>query len=269
MAKKRMFDLDIINQDSFYDLPMEAKALYFLLGMEADDEGFISPKKILRLYGGTEDSVKILVAKGYIIPFKSGVVVITDWKRNNWLDNRRIKSTIYQEEKSQITYDETVEKYVLSNCLADAKQMLRENRIEENRIEENRVVVEESNDDTAATTIFNFLESNFGRTISPIEVEKLNEWLKEFNEDILKYAIELCCNANAKNFNYLNAILKSWKSKGFKKLEECKNENIKRTNKPIREEPIPEWFEKEKETRKATKEELEEMKILLSEYQDP
>lgn len=269
MAKKRMFDLDIINQDSFYDLPMEAKALYFLLGMEADDEGFISPRKILRLYGGTEDSVKILVAKGYIIPFKSGVVVITDWKRNNYLDKKRIRETIYKEEKQLITYDETLEKYVFNECLTDVKQLFNQRRGEENRREENRVVVAESSDDTAATTIFDFLESNFGRTISPIEVEKIKEWLKEFDENILKYAIELCCNANAKNFNYLNAILNSWKSKGFKKLEECKNENIKRTNKPVYEEPIPEWFGKEKETKKATKEELEEMKILLSEYQDP
>ncbi len=91
MARKRMFDTEIINQDSFLDLPMEAKALYFLLGMEADDEGFVSPKKVLRMYGGTEDSVKILILKNYLIPFKSGVVVITDWKRNNYLDKTKVK----------------------------------------------------------------------------------------------------------------------------------------------------------------------------------
>ena len=79
-----MFDLEIINQDSFLDLPMESKALYFLLGMEADDEGFINPKKVLRLYGGTEDSLKVLIAKNFIIPFSTGVIVITDWKRNNY-----------------------------------------------------------------------------------------------------------------------------------------------------------------------------------------
>ena len=68
MARKRMFDLDIINQDSFLDLPMDAIALYFLLGMEADDEGFINPKKVIKLYGGKEDSIKILILK-YIIYF--------------------------------------------------------------------------------------------------------------------------------------------------------------------------------------------------------
>lgn len=140
MARKRMFDLEIINQDSFYELPMEAKALYFLLGMEADDEGFISPKKILRLYGGTEDSIRILVVKGYIIPFNSGVVVITDWKRNNYLDKNRIKETIYQEEKDQLKFNNRTEKYELKiQCLTDVKQMLNQNRIEENSIEENSI----------------------------------------------------------------------------------------------------------------------------------
>ena len=141
MARKRMFDLEIINQDSFLDLPMESKAIYFLLGMEADDEGFVAPKKVLRLYGGTEDSLKILIAKNFIIPFSTGVIVITDWKRNNWLDSRRIKNTIYQEEKTQITYNPVLEKYEFNGCSADAKQLLSENRIEENRIEENSIVV--------------------------------------------------------------------------------------------------------------------------------
>ena len=142
MARKRMFDIEIINQDSFYELPMDAKALYFLLGMEADDEGFINPKKILRLYGGTEDSIKILIAKGYLIPFKSGVVVITDWKRNNYLDKNKIKETIYIEEKESILYNNKTEKYEpLNDSLTKVKPELNESlpSIEENRVEENRV----------------------------------------------------------------------------------------------------------------------------------
>ena len=140
MASKRMFDKEVITLDSFLDLPMEAKALYFLLGMEADDEGFINPKKVIRLYGGTEDSIKILILKGFIIPFESGVVVITDWKRNNWLDKRRIKETIYVDEKSQINYNEMTNKY---EYLASAKQMLRENRLEQNSLVENSIVDDE------------------------------------------------------------------------------------------------------------------------------
>lgn len=140
MARKRMFDKDIINQDSFFDLPMDAKALYFLLGMEADDEGFVSPKKVLRLYGGTEDSLKVLALKKYIIPFKSGVIVITDWKRNNYIQKDRLKETIYQEEKAQLEYDKNTQKYI---CLSNVKQPLNSCstnvNIDKIRLDKNRI----------------------------------------------------------------------------------------------------------------------------------
>ena len=144
MARKRMFDIEIINQDSFLDLPMDAKALYFLLGMEADDEGFVSPKRVMRLYGGTEDSLKVLIAKGYIIPFNSGVIVITDWKRNNYIDKNKLKPTIYQEEKGLLGYDEITQKYVsLTKVKPKLNQSLTKVYLEENRIEENRYIVEQ------------------------------------------------------------------------------------------------------------------------------
>lgn len=135
MARKRMFDTEIINQDRFLDLSIEAKAIYFLLGMNADDEGFVSSKRILKLYGGTEKNLKELVSSEFIIKFTSGVVVITDWNANNWLDRRRMKETIYLDEKRLLTLNSSTNKYELAN----AKPMLRENRIEENRIEEIRV----------------------------------------------------------------------------------------------------------------------------------
>ena len=102
MAQKRMFDRAIIDTDRFMDLSMSSKALYFLLGMEADDEGFVSYKKVMRIHGGNEDDLKVLLAKNYLIPFPSGVVVITDWNTNNYLDKNRLKKTEYQREKSQL-----------------------------------------------------------------------------------------------------------------------------------------------------------------------
>ena len=138
MAQKRMFDKAIIDTDKFMDLPITAKALYFLLGMEADDEGFVSYKKVLRIHGGTDDDIKILMAKNFVIGFPSGVVVITDWNKNNWLDRRRIVATEYQAEREQLIITETRKyqllpnaKPLLSHRLATAKHPLRENRIED------------------------------------------------------------------------------------------------------------------------------------------
>jgi len=128
-----MFDKAIIDTDKFMDLGMTSKAMYFLLGMEADDEGFVSYKKVLRIHGGNEDDVKVLVAKGFLISFPSGVVVVTDWNKNNWLDSRRLRPTEYQKEKSLLAL--TSEKmYVLSNGLASAKP--EERSIEENSLTE-------------------------------------------------------------------------------------------------------------------------------------
>ena len=217
MASKRMFDKDVIGIDDFLDLPMEAKALYFLLGMEADDEGFINPKKVIRLYGGTEDSIKILILKRFLIPFESGVVVITDWKRNNWLDKRRIKETIYIDEKAQITYNDMTNKY---EYLASAKQMLRENRIEEISTEENSI---EECSSSIEETIYDYYQNEIG-TLTPRQYEILDNYNKDIPEELIKIAINKTSDSGANNFRYMESILKEWKQKGYKSLGDIENE---------------------------------------------
>lgn len=139
MAQKRMFDKGLLETDAFMDMPMPTKALYFLLGMEADDEGFVSPTRVMRIYGGNADDLKVLIAKNFVIQFESGVIVITDWHENNWLDTRRIKETKYKNEKKLLAL--TSNKYrMLNNGLATAKQPLSQSSIEESRVEEGRIV---------------------------------------------------------------------------------------------------------------------------------
>ena len=101
MARRRMFSLDIVDTDKFLDMPSSTQALYFHLGMRADDDGFISsPKRITKTVNCSEDDLKLLIAKRYLIPFESGVVVISDWKINNWIRSDRKQSTRYKYEKS-------------------------------------------------------------------------------------------------------------------------------------------------------------------------
>lgn len=108
MAQKRMFSLQVIDTDKFMDMPSSTQALYFHLGMHGDDDGFVSsPRKIARAAGCSDDDMRLLVAKGFIIPFDSGVVVVTDWKINNTLKNDRYSETIYQAEKSMLTSEKS------------------------------------------------------------------------------------------------------------------------------------------------------------------
>jgi len=98
-----MFSSQIVTSDHFLEMPLTSQALYFHLGMSADDDGFVSPRKILRMTGAGEDDLKVLVAKQFVIPFNSGVIVITHWKQNNYLRNDRYTPTIYKDEMSRLS----------------------------------------------------------------------------------------------------------------------------------------------------------------------
>jgi hypothetical protein len=103
MAQRRMFSKDITGTDAFLDMPISSQLLYFHLGMEADDDGFIgSPKKILKIVGAGEDDLKILSAKRFILVFPTGVVVIKHWKINNYIQSDRYHETKYIEEKKAL-----------------------------------------------------------------------------------------------------------------------------------------------------------------------
>ena len=103
MAERRMFAKTIIDSDSFLDMPLSTQCLYFHLNMRADDDGFVNnPKKIQKMIGASEDDLKILMAKSFILVFESGVIVIKHWRINNYLRNDRYKETLYQEEKAKL-----------------------------------------------------------------------------------------------------------------------------------------------------------------------
>lgn len=107
MAERRMFAKTIIDSDAFLDMPLSTQALYFHLSMRADDEGFVNnPKKIARMIGADEDSLKLLIMKKFIIPFESGVVVIKHWRMHNYIQKDRYKPTAYQEERQLLTVKE-------------------------------------------------------------------------------------------------------------------------------------------------------------------
>lgn len=102
-----MFAKTIVLSDAFLDMPLSARCLYFTLGMFADDDGFVnSPKGIMRQCGASEDDIKILMSKKFLLAFESGVIVIKHWRINNYLRNDRYQETKYLEEKSELSYDE-------------------------------------------------------------------------------------------------------------------------------------------------------------------
>lgn len=142
MAQKRMFDKTITNNDNFLEMPDSTQNLYFHLSMEADDDGFVDNwKSIMRMTGKKEDDLKLLIAKSYIIPFDSGVIVIKHWRINNYLRSDRYNETKYIDEKNQLSIKQngeyTLEEKELGIPPGIPVVYTEENRIEKNRIEKN------------------------------------------------------------------------------------------------------------------------------------
>lgn len=140
MAERRMIAKTIIDSDLFLDMPMSTQCLYFHLNMRADDDGFINnPKKIQRMIGCNDDDIKLLIAKNFIIPFESGVVVIKHWKIHNYIRMDRYKETLYKEEKSQLVTDKSKE-YILGrpDDIPLVDQRLTQDRLGKDRLGKDR-----------------------------------------------------------------------------------------------------------------------------------
>lgn len=103
MANKRMFTMKVVDSDAFLDMPLSTQCLYFHLNMRADDDGFIgNPKRIMRLIGASDDDLKILIMKRFVLTFEDGVIVIKHWRMHNTLSQNRYRETQYLDEKSML-----------------------------------------------------------------------------------------------------------------------------------------------------------------------
>lgn len=117
MAERRMFSKRIIDSDAFLDMPLSTQALYFHLSMRADDDGFVSnPRRIRTMVGASEDDLKLLIAKRFLLTFESGVVVIKHWRIHNYINPDRYTPTTYVEEKATLALDD---KKAYTECLHD------------------------------------------------------------------------------------------------------------------------------------------------------
>ena len=149
MANKRMFCLDIVNSDAFLDMPLSAQALYFHLGMRADDDGFIgNPKSIQRLAGASQDDLMLLITKRFLIAFDNGVVVIKHWRMNNYIQKDRKKDTVYIELLNSLEVKEngsyTEKKKMDTVCIQDVSEMDSQNSIDKISIDKDSIEINNS-----------------------------------------------------------------------------------------------------------------------------
>lgn len=97
MANRRMFSRDIMTNDAFVELSIEARLLYVYLNLDADDDGFIeNPRGVARLSGCKWGSMDELKNAGFVIEFENGVFVVTHWMIHNLIRKDRKKDTRFK-----------------------------------------------------------------------------------------------------------------------------------------------------------------------------
>lgn len=106
MAQRRMISKHIYDSDKFLDLPHSTQNLYTHLIIRADDDGFIgNVKRILLITKCSDMDLKLLIAAGYVIPFETGVCVISDWQQFNKVTKYKYTPTMYLEERACLRMD--------------------------------------------------------------------------------------------------------------------------------------------------------------------
>ena len=201
MAERRMFSKSIIDTDAFLELPLSAQALYFHLSMRADDEGFVAkPKSIQRLVRASDDDLKLLIAKRYILAFDTGVIVIKHWKIHNYIRGDRLQETNYLDEKSKLTLQENMaytefdgdksvpirtKTLVNTECLSDVSQVsvtcpsnvsIGKDSIGKDSIGKDRLGNTASPGKKNSKALF--VENVKDRNLSEPLIEKLTEWIE-------------------------------------------------------------------------------------------
>ncbi|MDU3686262.1 MAG: DnaD domain protein [Enterococcus faecalis] len=246
MAQRRMFSKKITDTDLFLDMPMSAQCLYFHLNMEADDDGFLgNAKTVKRKIGASEDDLKLLMAKEFIIPFESGVVVIKDWKIHNYIQKDRYNKTIFFEEKSMLTLDKN-NRYRFSDtkCIQDVYSMDTQVRLGKDRLE----LGKGSSREEGLKKIYHYYESNGFGTLAQKTMQDFDYWITDFEKigatqenavELVIHALGIAIDRNKRNYGYANAILKDWEQNRYLSVKdvEANDMKVQQNTQPIDQEP--------------------------------
>lgn len=255
MANKRMFSKAVIESDAFLDMPISAQALYFHLGLRADDDGFVgNPKSILREIQASKDDLQILIAKSFIIAFESGVIAITHWRVNNMIRKDRYKPTLYREEYSRLTieksriYEGSEQEVYQSAAVGQPNDnrwlpqyRLDKNRLDKNRLDEGRsdksradqmstdnggtdgaeykgYIGEDKREKNTAAEALNVYEKLIG-IVTPGIIDDIDSFIgKGMEPELIIRIIEYACERNARNWQYIQRCIINNLSEGIKTL---------------------------------------------------
>ena len=84
-----------------------------------------------------------------------------------------------------------------------------------------------------------YIKEAYARELNIVEVQLLDQWINEYDVELIKEAVKRSLLKRNLNLTYPNGILKSWKEKGYQNIEDVLiNEGKVEKVKEEKEEPI-------------------------------
>ena len=225
MAQKRMFSNLVIGSDDFLEMPDSSQNLYFHLSMQADDDGFVDNwKSIMRMTGKKEDDLKVLIAKSFVIPFDTGILVIRHWRLNNYIQKDRYKETIHKDEKSHLSMDCNNVYKLDTDCIQNVSSD--KNRIDKISIDKN-----------SSSSVNNNLYNPEVEKISDLMLETLNttntnnikecvDYLDKLPFELIEYALRKTARIERPSWQYVIPILEGYIDNNIKTVEQAKASDL-------------------------------------------
>lgn len=76
--------------------------------------------------------------------------------------------------------------------------------------------------------IFSLFETEFGRTISPMECQVIKSWIDDnFSHELIMEALKEAIYNGANSLRYIETVLYSWRKKGYKTKQDVQNGKTK------------------------------------------
>ncbi len=235
MANKRMFNIKIVDSDAFLDMPLSTQCLYFHLNMRADDDGFIgNPKKIMRMVGCSEDDLKLLIAKRFVLTFENGVIVIKHWKMHNCIQTDRYTPTVYIDEKNMLfikqnkSYTLDEEKKYIPVSKTETKRNQNGNKMETNRIQSVYADIDidigafASEKVKDAFSLYILCREKNGDKLDHNQIKLLADGLKELSTDP-EEQLSIIQKATVSNWKSFYPVTKKTEKKATRKATSKKN----------------------------------------------
>ena len=244
MADKRMMSKSVIDTDVFLDMPTSTQCLYFQLLLRADDDGFLkNAKTIMRTVGASQDDMKLLIAKQYLILFDSGTIVIKHWRIHNYIKKDRYKPTDCEEtrlidvnDKGEYilleptciqngTTTEPSRNQVGSKMEPQVRDRVRlEIELGKSKGSVNKKIKKESAlpAEVKRRKLFTSYQEKIKPISGSVEGDRLSSLLDDYGLDLCLKAIDRAVLRKRRSLRYISGILRSWQKDGY---DEPKEEN--------------------------------------------